>query len=74
MQSSRWVKEEFRNMAGFAWQGGYGLFSVSASQVHDVEEYIAKQAEHHRHMSFQEEFRKFLDRYGVEYDERYVWD
>ena len=59
---------------GFAWKGGYGLFSVSASQVNDVEEYIAKQAEHHRKMSFQEEFRRFLDRYGVEYDERYVWD
>jgi putative transposase len=73
-QSSKWMKEEFRGQESFAWQAGYGLFSVSASQVATVSNYIENQAEHHRVMTFQEEFRKLLKRSGVEYDERYVWD
>ncbi len=73
-RSSKWLKDEFEGMGGFAWQTGYGLFSVSSSQVVEVTEYIANQAEHHRKVTFKDEFRKFLKRYGVEYDERYVWD
>jgi len=73
-RSSKWLKEEFEEMDGFAWQAGYGMFSVSSSLVDEVEEYIARQAEHHRTVTFKEEFRKFLRKYGVDYDERYVWD
>ena len=59
---------------GFYWQNGYGGFSLSPSEVEAVAEYIDHQEAHHRVVSFQEEYRKFLATYGVEYDERYVWD
>lgn len=72
--SSGWIKREGRNHAGFAWQAGYGAFSVGASQLPDLIEYVEKQEEHHRARGFQEEYRGFLKRYAVEYDERYVWD
>jgi REP element-mobilizing transposase RayT len=72
--SSRWVHSEFVARAGFAWQTGYGAFSVSASHVERVKDYLARQAEHHRTMTFQEEFVAFLRRHGVAYDERYLWD
>lgn len=72
--SSRWIKERGGRMAGFAWQGGYGVFSVSASALEHVEKYIQNQEEHHRKMTFQDEFRKFLQKHRVEWDERYVWD
>ena len=68
--SSRWAAERIPN---FAWQTGYGAFTVSASQVESVRSYIRNQAEHHRIVSFQDEFRAFLARHGIEYDERYVW-
>ena len=58
----------------FSWQAGYGAFSIGESQADRVIAYIRNQAEHHRKMSFQEEFRIFLERYKVAYDERYVWD
>ena len=61
-------------MGAFSWQGEYGLFSVIASRVNDVVAYIENQAEHHRTMTFQDEFRRFLQRSGVTYDERFVWD
>lgn len=73
-ESSKWIKEQFPDRSGFAWQGGYGLFSVSASQVDEVVAYIERQARHHRKITFKEEFRKFLERYRIEYDVRYVWD
>jgi REP element-mobilizing transposase RayT len=73
-RSSKWLKESHPALSHFAWQNGYGLFSIGASQVDEVTRYIANQAEHHRRTTFQEEFRRFLDRYGVDYDERYVWD
>ncbi|NNC88375.1 MAG: IS200/IS605 family transposase [Akkermansiaceae bacterium] len=73
-QSSKWVKEQFPMLAGFGWQGGYGAFSVDASNVETVTQYVAKQAEHHKVVTFKEEFRRFLAERGVEYDERYVWD
>ena len=70
--SSKWMKQQ--NVRGFAWQAGYGAFSVSESQAAAVIRYVVRQEEHHRQLTFQEEFRRFLDRYGVTYDERYMWD
>jgi len=58
----------------FHWQNGYGAFSVSYSNVGRVRQYIAAQEEHHKIRSFQDEFRAFLKKHGVDYDERYVWD
>src|SRR5881628_3185739 len=71
--SSKWMKAE-GGVPGFAWQAGYGAFSIGESQVETVVKYIEEQEEHHRKMTFQDEFRKFLERYNVPYDERYVWD
>ena len=70
--SSVWVHEA-RRRAAFAWQTGYGAFSVSQSNVPDVVKYIRNQDEHHRVMSFQEEFIAFLKRHGISYDEGYIW-
>jgi REP element-mobilizing transposase RayT len=70
--SSRWVHEEIGEHA-FAWQEGYGAFTVSAPQRCAVGDYIARQAEHHRMHTFQEEYVEFLRCGGVEYDERYLW-
>lgn len=72
--SSKWIKTQGEEFALFAWQAGYGAFSVSASNVASVRDYIAGQREHHRTRSFQEEFRAFLQRHGINFDERYVWD
>jgi len=72
--ASKWLKTKGAEFAGFHWQNGYGGFSVSESSVGAVKRYIADQEEHHRHKTFQDEFRAFLQRYGVEFDERYVWD
>ena len=71
--SSKWMKKE-GGCPEFSWQLGYGAFSVSESQVDTVVNYIKNQEEHHRKITFQEEFGKFLERHHVEYDERYVWD
>ena len=72
--SSKWVKRQATQLRKFHWQAGYGAFSVSASHVEQVERYIWNQERHHQKKSFQEEFREFLRRYKVDYDERYVWD
>jgi len=72
--SSRWIHETVADLSGFAWQSGYGAFSVSRSNLDDVKRYIASQPEHHRIRSFQEEFLEFLKRHEMEYDERYIWD
>jgi REP element-mobilizing transposase RayT len=72
--SSRWVHETLANLRGFAWQTGYGAFAVSYSKIDEVKRYIAGQEEHHRVRSFKEEFVAFLERHGIEYDERYVWE
>ena len=71
--SSKWVHDNFRGHRKFAWQDGYGAFSVSASQLDRAIAYINGQKEHHRKRTFQEEFIDFLDRHGVEYDRRYVF-
>lgn len=70
--SSRWVHEEMKKPL-FAWQDGYGAFTVSHSRIEAVKNYIAKQEEHHRKQSFQEEYLQFLKESGVEYDEKYLW-
>ena len=70
--SSHWVHEKWD--AKFAWQTGYGVFSVSESSAAAVVKYIARQEEHHRKQSFQEEYVAFLKKNNVEFDERYIWD
>ena len=60
-------------MAGFAWQDGYGAFTVSESQLDAVQDYIRRQAEHHRNKTFAEEYRAFLQRHRIEFDERYLF-
>ena len=70
--SSKWIKTKGPEFARFHWQGGYGAFSVSQSDADAVVRYIDNQEAHHRRLSFQDEFRTFLERYQVAYDERYV--
>lgn len=70
--SSEWVHQTI-GMPGFAWQEGYGAFSVAPSQRTIVSRYIANQLSHHRQRTFQEEYRRFLERAGVQVDERYLW-
>jgi REP element-mobilizing transposase RayT len=72
--SSMWIKTKSADLQDFAWQSGYGIFSVGFSQIESVKEYIAGQEEHHRKVSFQDEFRQLLKRYEIEFDEQYVWD
>ncbi|MHB1035033.1 MAG: IS200/IS605 family transposase [Pirellulales bacterium] len=72
--SSKWLKSKAPSLAGFHWQAGYGAFSVSQSNVKNVTHYIENQEEHHRTVSFQDEFRAFLKRHGIDYDEEQVWD
>ena len=69
-----WLRMRAPRYAGFHWQAGYGAFSVSQSAVGDVRVYIQNQREHHRVKTFQEEFRAFLTKHDIEFDERYVWD
>jgi putative transposase len=72
--SSLWIKTKSPDLQDFAWQNGYGIFSIGFSQIDAVKEYIAGQEKHHRKISFQDEFRQLLKRYEIEFDERYVWD
>ena len=72
--SSRWVHQTHSGFRGFAWQTGYGAFSVSQSNAAVVVKYIRDQERHHRRVSFQEEFISFLKKNGVRYDERYIWE
>jgi putative transposase len=73
-QSSLWIKTIAPSYSNFYWQDGYGIFSVNPAQVEVVVNYIKNQEEHHSKRNFQDEFRVFLKKYNVEYDERYVWD
>lgn len=72
--SSAWIKKQEPTLRKFAWQRGYGAFSVSRSGMDEVITYIDEQEKHHRTRTFQEEFRMLLEKHGLEYDERYVWD
>ncbi len=71
--SSKWIHDEFHGLRNFAWQDGYGAYTVSKSNLPEVIHYIQSQREHHRTRSFQEEYVKFLQEHGIHYDERYVW-
>ena len=72
--SSKWLKTQSPALASFAWQRGYGAFSVGPSDLNALLHYIDTQEDHHRTRTFQDEYRTFLKKYGIEYDERYVWD
>jgi putative transposase len=72
--SSKWMKRENPECPAFQWQSGYAAFSVSQSNVASVKRYIVNQQEHHRRMTFQEELRAILQRHGMDYDERYLWE
>jgi REP element-mobilizing transposase RayT len=72
--SSKWLKTKSDNLIDFAWQRGYGAFSVSQSDLESVKEYIQNQVKHHEKMSFQDELRTLLQRYEIEFDEQYLWD
>ncbi len=71
--SSLWVHQTFAELDGFAWQEGYGAFSIGIPQVADTRQYIQGQTEHHKKMPFREEYVAFLKKNGIPYDERYVW-
>lgn len=72
--SSKWIKTKGQDYQEFYWQDGYGIFSVNPSELEVVIKYIANQKAHHENKTFQDEYRGFLKKYNVEYDERYVWD
>ena len=71
--SSEWIHDDL-HLPDFQWQTGYGAFAVSYSNIDSVKAYLANQEEHHRTRTFQDEFREFLRRHHLEWDERYVWD
>jgi len=73
-RSSKWLKTQNPDLADFSWQNGYGAFSVSPSQLQSVQKYILNQPVHHRRENFQDEYRRFLEKYQINFDERYVWD
>jgi putative transposase len=72
--SSKWIKTKGRMLTKFAWQSGYGVFSVGESEIERVRQYIVGQEHHHRKKTFKDEYRSVLKEYGVDYDERYIWD
>lgn len=72
--SSKWMKTKDAKFSSFYWQSGYGAFSVNPTEVEIVTAYIKKQEEHHKIKNFQDEYRAFLKKYNVEYNEEYVWD
>ena len=71
--SSSWIKTKGSEFSNFHWQDGYGAFSIGKSEIPELKKYIASQKEHHRKRTFKEELIEFLDKYGVAYDERYLW-
>jgi hypothetical protein len=72
--SNDWLRNRDPQFKNFEWQAGYGAFSVSQSGVEEVRRYIRGQRQHHKKATFQDEFRAFLKRYEIEFDERHVWD
>jgi REP element-mobilizing transposase RayT len=72
--SSGWIKDTAPKLSKFHWQAGYAAFSVSQSNLQEVIRYIENQEEHHKRVTFQDEYRAFLKAYGIDFDERYVWD
>ena len=72
--SSIWIKTKDKNLSKFHWQDGYCALSIGRSEINNVCAYIENQEEHHSITTFQDEYRKFLTEYEIEYDEQYVWD
>lgn len=72
--TSKWLKTQGEIYANFHWQDGYGAFSVNPSEINIVSDYISNQSEHHKKVSFKEEYLAFLKKYKVEFDEKYLWD
>jgi putative transposase len=72
--SSKWIKTQGNQHANFAWQNGYGAFSIGQSVYEELRKYIQNQKNHHKKISFQDEFREFLNKYRIAYEEKYVWD
>jgi len=72
--SSRWIHETYLRLRNFAWQEGYGAFSVSKSEEMQVVRHVLNQEDHHRRRTFKEELVALLDKHGIEYDKRYLWD
>jgi len=71
--STKWIKQHSQRHQTFAWQGGYGSFSVSQSEVTRVSRYIENQDKHHQKLSFKHEYIRFLDKHQIEYDPQYLW-
>ena len=71
--SSRWIKTISEHYKDFAWQSGYGIFSVSPSLYDKTVQYISNQKNHHQKLSFKDELLMFLKQYNIDYDERYLW-
>jgi len=74
VHSSIWIKQEFENRMDFAWQSGYGAFSVAYSSMNSTIAYIANQEDHHSKTTFKDEFRKLMKEHGIEINEKYAWD
>jgi REP element-mobilizing transposase RayT len=72
--SSKWMKKQGEKYSSFYWQNGYGIFSVNPAEVDVVTKYIANQKSRHSIKTFQDEFRAFLTKYKIDFDERYIWD
>jgi REP element-mobilizing transposase RayT len=72
--SSIWIKQREPSLAPFAWQGGYGAFSVSASAIDKISQYIIGQQDHHKRQTFQDEYRGLLGKHDIKWDERFVWE
>lgn len=72
--SAKWLKTQGTRFSGFSWQQGYGAFSIGMRQKDALLRYIEDQETHHRTQSFQDEYRTFLEKYAINYDERYLWD
>lgn len=72
--SSKWIKTKGVFYQDFAWQNGYGAFSIGQSAYENLRKYIQNQEEHHKKISFQDEYRSFLKKYCIEYDEKFLWD
>lgn len=71
---SSWIKDTYQELSGFAWQTKYGAFSVSQSNVNEVKQYICQQEEHHKKMSYQDEFLMLLEKHGIPFDRKFVWE
>ena len=74
VSTSIWIKNQSPHTKNFQWQSGYGVFSISPSHENALRQYIQNQKEHHQTITFQDEYRQLLGKYGITYDEKYVWD